>query len=301
MSKFDTKEDLLVTMQLLMDRLTLGTLTMENMEELVATSREFYERTLILRYKSYEQEVFGADLSTDTISKEYQAPTPKVEVSSSPSVEVESQQEKAAPFDLSFSLFDQLEQEEALLQEIEAENEVLIASSETHQGHESHSIVESTPTEIFVTETSTLTTDEYTQETTFTEEIVEEIIQSPLVEEEISTPPVQEVPTTATTPSYQKDAFDKMIERDNSLGSQIMGTRLDTLNGAFGLNEKLQLINELFDGSSELFYQSVQIFDSLPDFEQAKVVLKNYSTEFSWDFENPLVIEFVQKIARRYV
>ena len=301
MSKFDTKEDLLVTMQLLMDRLTLGTLTMENMEELVATSREFYERTLILRYKSYEQEVFGAGLSTDTISKEYQAPTPKVEVSSSPSVEVESQQEKAASFDLSFSLFDQLEQEEALLQEIEAENEALIASSETHQGHESHSIVESTPTEIFVTETSTLTTDEYTQETTFTEEIVEEIIQSQLVEEEISTPPVQEVPTTATTPSYQKDAFDKMIERDNSLGSQIMGTRLDTLNGAFGLNEKLQLINELFDGSSELFYQSVQIFDSLPDFEQAKVVLKNYSTEFSWDFENPLVIEFVQKIARRYV
>ena len=299
MSKFDTKEDLLVTMQLLMDRLTLGTLTMENMEELVATSREFYERTLILRYKSYEQEVFGAGLSTDTISKEYQAPTPKVEVSSSPSVEVESQQEKAAPFDLSFSLFDQLEQEEALLQEIEAENEALIASSETHQGHESHSIVESTPTEIFVTETSTLTTDEYTQETTFTEEIVEEIIQSPLVEEEISTPPVQEVPTSTT--SHQKDAFDKMIERDNSLGSQIMGTRLDTLNGAFGLNEKLQLINELFDGSSELFYQSVQIFDSLPDFEQAKVVLKNYSTEFSWEFENPLVIEFVQKIARRYV
>ena len=299
MSKFDTKEDLLVTMQLLMDRLTLGTLTMENMEELVATSREFYERTLILRYKSYEQEVFGAGLSTDTISKEYQAPTPKVEVSSSPSVEVESQQEKAASFDLSFSLFDQLEQEEALLQEIEAENEALIASSETHQGHESHSIVESTPTEIFVTETSTLTTDEYTQETTFTEEIVEEIIQSQLVEEEISTPPVQEVPTS--TSSHQKDAFDKMIERDNSLGSQIMGTRLDTLNGAFGLNEKLQLINELFDGSSELFYQSVQIFDSLPDFEQAKVVLKNYSTEFSWDFENPLVIEFVQKIARRYV
>ena len=299
MSKFDTKEDLLVTMQLLMDRLTLGTLTMENMEELVATSREFYERTLILRYKSYEQEVFGAGLSKDTISKEYQAPTPKVEVSSSPSVEVESQQEKAAPFDLSFSLFDQLEQEEALLQEIEAENEVLIASSETHQGHESHSIVESTPTEIFVTETSTLTTDEYTQETTFTEEIVEEIIQSQLVEDEISTSPVQEVPTSTT--SHQKDAFDKMIERDNSLGSQIMGTRLDTLNGAFGLNEKLQLINELFDGSSELFYQSVQIFDSLPDFEQAKVVLKNYSSEFSWEFENPLVIEFVQKIARRYV
>jgi hypothetical protein len=301
MSKFDTKEDLLVTMQLLMDRLTLGTLTMENMEELVATSREFYERTLILRYKSYEQEVFGSSLTSANQTQEKEVSAPSREVASTPSEDSKKQQEKTAPFDMSFSLFDQLEQEEALLQEIEAENEVLIASSEIHQGHESHSIVESTPTEIFVTETTTLTTDEYTQETTFTEEIVEEIIQSQLVEEEISTPPVQEVPPTATTPSYQKDAFDKMIERDNSLGSQIMGTRLDTLNGAFGLNEKLQLINELFDGSSELFYQSVQIFDSLPDFEQAKVVLKNYSTEFSWEFENPLVIEFVQKIARRYV
>jgi hypothetical protein len=296
MSKFDTKEDLLATMQLLMDRLTLGTLTMENMEELVATSREFYERTLILRYKSYEQEVFGAGLSLDTISKEYQAPTPKVEVSSTPSVDVDSQQEKANPFDLSFSLFDQLEQEEALLQEIEAENEAIIASNET--SHETHSIVESHSSETFVTETSSVIIEESENESTLTEEIVEEVLQSQIIEEEIITPPVQEVPTTTST---QKDVFDKMIERDNSLGSQIMGTRLDTLSGAFGLNEKLQLINELFDGSSELFYQSVQIFDALPDFEQAKVVLKNYSTEFAWDFENPLVIEFVQKIARRYV
>jgi hypothetical protein len=298
MSKFDTKEDLLATMQLLMDRLTLGTLTMENMEELVATSREFYERTLILRYKSYEQEVFGAGLSTDTISKEYQAPTPKVEVSSTPSVDVDSQQEKATPFDLSFSLFDQLEQEEDLLQEIVVENESLIASNET--SHEAHSIVEFHSSETFVTETSSVIIEESENESTLTEEIVEEVLPSQIIEEEIITPPVQEVPTT-TTASTQKDAFDKMIERDNSLGSQIMGTRLDTLNGAFGLNEKLQLINELFDGSSELFYQSVQIFDALPDFEQAKVVLKNYSTEFAWDFENPLVIEFVQKIARRYV
>jgi hypothetical protein len=292
MSKFDTKEDLLATMQLLMDRLTLGTLTMENMEELVATSREFYERTLILRYKSYEQEVFGSGLSIDNQIQEYNTPTPKVEVSSTSSVEVESHQDKAAPFDLSFSLFDQLEQEEYLLEEIVVENESLITSNET--SHEAH------PTETFVTETKSVIIEEYENESTLTEEIIEEVLQSQTIDEEIITPPVQEVPTT-TTASTQKDAFDKMIERDNSLGSQIMGTRLDTLNGAFGLNEKLQLINELFDGSSELFYQSVQIFDALPDFEQAKVVLKNYSTEFAWDFENPLVIEFVQKIARRYV
>jgi len=189
-------------------------------------------------------------------------------------------------------LFDQLEQEENLLEEIVTENEVLIASSETQ--HEVHSIVESHPIETLVSETDIVIEDE-------SEPIIVEEVQIDSVQEEILSQPIEEIPSSVASNTSSKDAFDKMIERDNSLGSQIMGTRLDTLNGAFGLNEKLQLINELFDGSSELFYQSVQIFDALPDFDQAKVVLKNYSTEFSWDLENPLVIEFVQKIARRYV
>lgn len=299
MSKFDTKEDLLATMQLLMDRLTLGTLTMENMEELVATSREFYERTLILRYKSYEQEVYGTDLTSTNQTLDKQVSAPNMEVKTTSTVKTTENQQEKTSFDMSFSLFDQLETEEELVKEIVTENEVLIASNETN--HETHSSSEFHSSETFIAETNALIVEENANETTITEEIIEEVKQTETIAEEIATPPVQEVPKSSTPSSTQKDVFDKMIERDNSLGSQIMGTRLDTLNGAFGLNEKLQLINELFDGSSELFYQSVQIFDALPDFEQAKVVLKNYATEFTWDFENPLVIEFVQKIARRYV
>lgn len=299
MSKFDTKEDLLATMQLLMDRLTLGTLTMENMEELVATSREFYERTLILRYKSYEQEVYGTDLTSTNQTLDKQVSSPNMEVKTTSTVKTTENQQEKASFDMSFSLFDQLETEEELVKEIVTENEVLIASNETN--HEAHSSSEFHSSETFIAETNAVIVEEIANETTITEEIIEEVKQPQTIAEEIATPPVQEVSESSTPSSTQKDVFDKMIERDNSLGSQIMGTRLDTLNGAFGLNEKLQLINELFDGSSELFYQSVQIFDALPDFEQAKVVLKNYATEFTWDFENPLVIEFVQKIARRYV
>ena len=301
MSKFDTKEDLLATMQLLMDRLTLGTLTMENMEELVATSREFYERTLILRYKSYEQEVYGSELSTEmtTVKESYQSNVSSIEVNETPTEAIENEKEKSASFDLSFSLFDQLEQEGDLLQEIVTENEALIATNETH--HESYSMGKSLTTDAFIPESTTEVTEESELETTISEQIVEEVILSHSIEVENLTQPVEEITTPVATTTQSKDVFDKMIERDNSLGSQIMGTRLDTLNGAFGLNEKLQLISELFNGSSELFYQSIQIFDALPDFGQAKVVLSNYSNEFSWDMENGLVIEFVQKIARRYV
>ena len=299
MSKFDTKEDLLATMQLLMDRLTLGTLTMENMEELVATSREFYERTLILRYKSYEQEVYGSDFSTEmtTVKESYQSTLSSIEATESSTEAIEN--EKSTSFDLSFSLFDQLEQEEDLLQEIVTENEAFIASNETH--HEPYTMVESHTTDKFVSETSDVIIEESAPETIISKEIIGEEIQSHTNEVENLTQSDVQITTPVTTSTQSKDVFDKMIERDNSLGSQIMGTRLDTLNGAFGLNEKLQLISELFNGSSELFYQSIQIFDALPDFGQAKVVLSNYSNEFSWDMESGLVIEFVQKIARRYV
>jgi hypothetical protein len=300
MSKFDTKEDLLATMQLLMDRLEMGTLTMNEMEDLVATSRAFYERTLILRYKSYEQEVYGSELSTDmtTVKESYQSNVSSIEVNETPTEMIENEKEKSASFDLSFSLFDQLEQEEDLLQEIVTENEALIASNETH--HDSYTMGESLTTGTFIPESTTEITEESAPETTISDEIVEEVIQSH-IEEVNLTQPVEEITSPVATTTQSKDVFDKMIERDNSLGSQIMGTRLDTLNGAFGLNEKLQLISELFNGSSELFYQSIQIFDALPDFGQAKVVLSNYSSEFSWDMESSLVIEFVQKIARRYV
>lgn len=300
MSKFDTKEDLLATMQLLMDRLAMGTLTMDEMEDLVASSRAFYERTLILRYKSYEQEVYGSELSTDmtTVKESYQSNVSSIEVNETPTEMIENEKEKSAAFDLSFSLFDQLEIEEDLLQEIVTENEALIASNETTK--EPYTLGESITTDTFFPESTTEITETSASETTISDEIVEEVIQSN-IEEVNLTQPVEEITSPVATTTQSKDVFDKMIERDNSLGSQIMGTRLDTLNGAFGLNEKLQLISELFNGSSELFYQSIQIFDALPDFGQAKVVLSNYSSEFSWDMESSLVIEFVQKIARRYV
>ncbi|NDF61176.1 MAG: hypothetical protein EB100_08850, partial [Crocinitomicaceae bacterium] len=192
MSKFDTKEDLFATMQLLMDRLAMGTLTMNEMEDLVATSRAFYERTLILRYKSYEQEVYGSELSTEmtTVKESFQSNVSSIEVNETPTEMIENDKEKSASFDLSFSLFDQLEIEEDLLQEIVTENEALIASNETN--HDSYTIGESLTTDTFISESTTEITETSASETTISDEIVEEVIQSH-IEEVNLTQPVEEI------------------------------------------------------------------------------------------------------------
>jgi hypothetical protein len=117
---------------------------------------------------------------------------------------------------------------------------------------------------------------------------------------------VEIIPTPETialiteTSSAPKDLFDKMLEQDNSLGAKLMFSKIESLQTAFGLNEKLQIIRELFKGSSEDFTQAIQILDVQPNFEQAKAILSNFTLEYAWELDTPIAIEFVQKIARRY-
>jgi len=117
---------------------------------------------------------------------------------------------------------------------------------------------------------------------------------------------VEIIPTPETispiteTSSAPKDMFDKMLEQDNSLGAKLMFSKIESLQTAFGLNEKLQIIRELFSGSSEDFTQAIQLLDAQPNFERAKIILSNFTLIYAWELDTQIAIEFVQKIARRY-
>jgi hypothetical protein len=277
MSKFDTKEDLIITLQMLFENLNQGSINEEELETMVSTARELYERTLILRYKAYERKVFGEQ--EDKVSEENQELI--IEETPLPEKEVLVEEDKPT-FDMAFSLFDELEStnDADIEEEVKEEEDFSDAFFQESIKEVSDEVEFSSPLK---NEAS---------------EIIEvsETIETP--EETKSFHSYEEKPVAST--STAKDVFDKMLEKDDSLGAKLMGLRIDSLNGVFGLNEKLQLINDLFDGSSESFYQAIKIFDNASDFEQAKLILSNYANEFSWELDNELVIEFVQKVARRY-
>jgi hypothetical protein len=280
MAAFDTKEDLLVTIQVLFDNLNTGNLSESDMETLVTSTRELYERALILRYKAYEHKVYGEApvvVEAPIFHEEHIVVEPVIEVIDTPVVEEPTQTvaDEQPSFDMSFSLFDQLEES----------NDV---AADSHAMNEQELIQNNPVVEQVVVEQSVIE-----------EKKIEAVAEEPVATMVENTAPAFSEPVVEA-PKGPKDVFDRMLDQDNSLGAKLMATRLESLNGAFGLNEKLQMIHELFDGSSELFYQAIQIFDTLPDFTQAKVVLTNYKQEFSWDLESNLVVEFVQKVARRY-
>jgi hypothetical protein len=75
---------------------------------------------------------------------------------------------------------------------------------------------------------------------------------------------------------------------------------LDTLIGSFSLNEKLQLINELFGGSSDEFSSSIKRLDSQVNLVSARSILADMAENQRWDLESETTEEFILKICRRY-
>ena len=75
---------------------------------------------------------------------------------------------------------------------------------------------------------------------------------------------------------------------------------LETLIGSFTLNERLQFINELFDGSSDLFSSSIKRLDSQADKGSARALVAEFAIANAWDMDGEVVEDFMLKICSRY-
>ncbi len=135
------------------------------------------------------------------------------------------------------------------------------------------------------------------------EEVVNEtIVEMPAVEEK-KIAPNKEVNLSKPIKSDddQKGNFLERIKTlPNSVSSQFSESKIESLNGAFGLNERLRYIRELFDGSNDLFSEAISSLDSQPSLEDASVKVEELAFSNSWDLEEEAVLEFMSIIKRRY-
>ena len=98
-----------------------------------------------------------------------------------------------------------------------------------------------------------------------------------------------------------KSFFERFTKvHDDSLMSKLGASKLDTLKGAIGLNDKMQFISELFEGSSDMFNEAIEKLDTQESNEKARHYLSEIAVKQNWDVEDPLVEEFVRILDRRY-
>jgi len=136
------------------------------------------------------------------------------------------------------------------------------------------------------------------------EEIEEEIEivaeqEVEVMEQEILPEP-EVVSEVQSTDERKEISFESEPVEDNSMATQFEGSKIETLVGAFGLNQKLRYINDLFDGSSELFGDTIKVLDGLTTLNEAKEKVGEIAAEHEWDAEEESVVEFISILKRRY-
>lgn len=232
-------------------KLEKGELNLDELTTLESLTRALHERSIILKYKAFEQKV------NPVVHQEA-----KVEPTPAPIVEVEIEEEVVEEPTIDFSMFSV---EEEVVEEEPVTEEPIIAE---------------------------------VKEVEISEVVVEEIIE-PVVEEKVA-PIVVELKEEIPAPKSGGSFLDKMQSADTSLNARFNGSKLDTLVGAFGLNQKLQYINELFDGSSESFSDAIKSLDAKSSMEDAKETVSTLATQYEWDSDDETVVEFMSVLTRRY-
>lgn len=108
----------------------------------------------------------------------------------------------------------------------------------------------------------------------------------------------EETPIIATTPS-SSSFFDSVDLKSASENTFSVG-KLHSLIGAFGLNERLRFINDLFDSDAEQFGEAIKQLDSRSDLNEAKETVNYFAKNNEWEAEDESVIDFLLLIQRRY-
>ena len=259
-------------------KISKGNITLIELEETVASSRELYERLLIVRYKVYENSIL-ADKESEELEVVYKETEVKKEEETIPNenkdIEIIFEEETndiAEDSIIRFDLFATPEiesevEEDEVLPEVEKEIE--------------QSIEEDVLPEIEIKE----------------EELVEENLDS---EEEIENTANDSAETTKEIAEDASSLFPKLLKIEKSIAQNYQVMTLETLIGSFTLNERLQFINELFDGSSDLFSSAIKRLDALDNRDSARSVIAEYAAENNWDLDGEVVEDFMLKICSRY-
>jgi hypothetical protein len=92
-------------------------------------------------------------------------------------------------------------------------------------------------------------------------------------------------------------------KKSTDLSDKLGETKIADITKAMGLNDRILTANQLFNGSQDLFQQTLQQINELDSFEDAKNVLKKYANQFNWERDEDSTEQaewFIRLVKRRF-
>ena len=260
-------------------KISKGNITLIELEETLASSRELYERLLIVRYKVYENSILAVEESEEleVVDKETEVKKEEETIpDENKDIEIIFEEETNDIAEDSIIRFDLFATPE-IESEVEEDEVLPEVEKEIEQSIEEEDVLP----EIEIKE----------------EELIEENLDS---EEEIENTANDSAETSKEITEDASSLFPKLMKIEKSITQNYQVMTLETLIGSFTLNERLQFINELFDGSSDLFSSAIKRLDALDNRDSARSVIAEYAAENNWDLDGEVVEDFMLKICSRY-
>ena len=293
----------------LTERLSLlesGHLTQAEMELLVEDSKELYERLIILRYKLYETNVFVPQASVEPTFSETASPMmEEVEVPAFDLFEMSEEEEVTLDEEVPSLHFQSEEPEipmvEASLFDLAVETPSPTMDFSTEEVHLDEPVAEEPEIEESVDEFLATTESDHIEESDLEDEHMDEEVASVEIQEPaVFAEPQANFLDDITNPESTSINSAWILQIEQTIRSDRSVFPLETLIGSFSLNEKLQFINELYDGSSDAFSSATKKLDTCQNMGEAREQLSDFSSTYNWDLESEIVEDFIFKICRRY-
>lgn len=141
------------------------------------------------------------------------------------------------------------------------------------------------------------------------EEVVENQEETP---ENIEEEPVEENNEVAAEDEDEEDWEDEDDEvfhveptasepEDNSLAARLTRAHVDDIRLALGINDKVMIINDLFNGSVERYNKSIDALNDFPTLSGARVYMSELQIELQWDTECQSYIMLNDLVERRFI
>jgi hypothetical protein len=108
------------------------------------------------------------------------------------------------------------------------------------------------------------------------------------------------IPTTSQQPVALHPIYERLATADDSLAARMLSVRLETLKGAFGFNERMQIVNELLASSNDLYHEIIEQLDNMDNKEEARLFVSSIADKYNWNVSSTIALEFIQKVERRY-
>jgi len=295
---------LLAEMQLLVDKINEGTATMGEIEAFAAAAQDLNERAIIYRYKAYELKIQPTQFDVEETVQEQTSPAEPHFVAT----KLEDN-----TLDMDFDLFssgdDSLNDEPMLEENHDFSESIPEISEETSHDEPTTSfdLYENEPEEH---ETVAYLDEAENNETPLMEEF--DAVQAPVytldeepldtsesIQETVLFPEANE-PIAHETSLALHPIYERLSATDDSLAARMLTVRLETLKGAFGFNERMQIVNELLGSSNDLYHEVIEQLDNMDSKDEARLFVSSIANKYNWNVSSTIALEFIQKVERRY-